>query len=585
VSVIEEKIDNPENRRIKVLPPQEALKIAAGEVIDRPAALMREFIDNAVDSGAASIEALIKDGGISLSEVSDDGCGMSCEDLVLSCIEHATSKINNIDDLKSLKTLGFRGEALSSAAAVALLEIISSTGGIAHRLTVGPGSTDNIKTEPAARVKGTTVRAFNLFNNIPARKLFLKRQGSEAGHCKQVFIEKALAFPHIGFRFIQDGELLLNFMPENLKSRFADALLNGKQTTFLHQIAASGGNFSATIIVGGNELRRNDRRLQFVFANGRRINDYALQQTLEYGTQGWFPNGTHPIGAIFLEIDSAAADFNVHPAKKEARFVNSGEIHHSISSALQNFVSSFNLKSQVPEQKSAEYVFKDSFGTYTQDSESPAYNAFGSSHSEVISGMSLLDYEKSVLEAAHEEKISGNVRYIGRVFELFILVESENKLFIIDQHAAHERILYERMLSKPVLQQELLVPIPFDTDSGDQDSFLRDKSAELEKLGIKLAQENGSWQIKALPVLWRLGDKETVKEILALQSANENFASRWAATVSCHAAIRDGAYLDPEAALSLAQAALALPVQRCPHGRPILTEISRDEMFKSVQRS
>jgi DNA mismatch repair protein MutL len=333
--------------KIQVLPPEEARKIAAGEVVERPASLVREFLDNAIDSGAKNIELCIEAGGIKLTEVSDDGCGMSRADLELSIKTHATSKIRSMAELATARTLGFRGEALAAAAAVAELEILSCEGeegasGEAWLLQAGPDAPDSEPhIEAARRTRGSSVRTRNLFDSIPARKRFLKREGSEALMCKQIFIDKALAFPEINFRFVQDGKLKLFFPAvKTHKERFASAVLAEKSggasgfSAFLHEIAAHGRGYDLIIVVGGPEIYRDQRREQFIFANGRRINDFSLQQALEYGTQGAFPNGTHPVGAVFLEIDGALADFNIHPAKREARFICAADIHHTLTGTL-----------------------------------------------------------------------------------------------------------------------------------------------------------------------------------------------------------------------------------------------------------
>jgi DNA mismatch repair protein MutL len=309
-------------------------------VIDRPAALIREFLDNAIDSGAFNIDVCIEEGGSKKAEVADDGSGMGHDDLELCWLAHATSKIRSLDDLNTAETLGFRGEALAAAAAVARLEIVSSIGnGEAWRFTVGPGESNSPYMERASRTKGSTVRSLNLYDTIPARKRFLKREGSEAALCRQIFIEKALAFPEIAFRFTQDGRPK-DFLPAVLskKERFAAALLSDTQEkNFLHEIHVSGEGFSADIVIGGPELYRGDRRMLYVIANGRRIQDYSLITAIEYGSQGWFPNGTHPIGAVYVDIDPALADFNIHPAKREARFRDPGAIHHAVTSGLRDF--------------------------------------------------------------------------------------------------------------------------------------------------------------------------------------------------------------------------------------------------------
>ncbi|MDR2444894.1 MAG: DNA mismatch repair endonuclease MutL [Spirochaetaceae bacterium] len=595
---------------IQVLVPDEARKIAAGEVIDRPASLVREFIDNAIDAGAVNIDVSIEQGGIACTEVSDDGGGMSRDDIALCCLTHATSKIRSLADLDRLSTLGFRGEALAAAAAVARLEIVSSTDGTkAWRLLAGPAcgdtSPETYRPEPARRTRGSSVRAKNLFDTMPARKRFLKREGSEAGLCKQTFIDKALPFPNISFRFLQDGKLKL-FLPAidgsgataQFKKRFAAAVMDGGDERFLHEIAASGKDFSVKIVIGGPELYRNDRRGQYIFANGRRINDFSLMQALEYGSQGCFPNGLHPVGAIFLEVDPSRADFNIHPAKREARFADSSAIHHEISSALRSFFRHLNLNRQPPPLRQEAFSFEASGrggGDFRGRPE-----AGGAELERILGGEydftpplgcgrdgGLLDPEDSDDSPAGcgaAAEVS-SLRYAGHVFGLFILVEDGERLYIIDQHAAHERILYDRFLSEPIARQDLLVPITFLTESGADDDFLASHKEELAKLGVIVEGGQGSWRVEALPALWRLGDGETVDAILGLRAAGESIAERWAATLACHGAVRDGDYLDGETALALAEAALALPIQRCPHGRPILTEIRRNELFRAVHRS
>jgi DNA mismatch repair protein MutL len=183
------------------------------------------------------------------------------------------------------------------------------------------------------------------------------------------------------------------------------------------------------------------------------------------------------------------------------------------------------------------------------------------------------------------ESADRSIRLVGRAFNLFILIERGDRLFIIDQHAAHERFLYNGFLSKPIPTQELLVPLPFTTENDEEDRFLRSRREELARLGIVLESEgNGNWRIEALPAGWRIGDRETVRQILTLRTAGENLAEHWAATLSCHSAVKDGDYLDDTAALALAEAALSFPDPRCPHGRPLWTEISREELFRAVRR-
>jgi len=576
-------------RDIRVLPPQEARRIAAGEVIDRPAALIREFIDNAIDSGASVIEVSIEGGGAKKAEVSDNGSGMNRENLEKCVLPHATSKIRSLDDLDTAETLGFRGEALAAAAAAARLEIITCGGADAWRLETGPGG-DKLHITAAGRTAGSTVRALNLYESMPARKKFLKRDGSEAALCRQGFIDKALAFPQITFRFTQDGKPK-DFFPaaNSKKERFAAAILETNEREFLHEIGVSGEGFSADIVIGGPELSRADRRMLYVFANGRRIQDYSLINAMEYGTQGWFPNGTHPVGAVYLDIDPALADFNIHPAKREARFRDPGAIHRAISSGLRDFCRSHGIKSEIketPNQNTNYDIFINNIGSGVTNNSTDwlrAETPRGDTGA-MLAMKALLDSppQKYIAEDA---PIYGAPRYAGNVFGVFILLEWGDKLFIIDQHAAHERILYDRFLSQPIPAQELLVPVSFNTESEEDDNFLETKKEELAGLGITIEKDGNGWRIDALPADWRLDDSQTVKEILNLREAGENIAKRWAATLSCHHAIRDGENLDGESALALAKEALMLPEPRCPHGRPIWTEVTKEALYKAVKRT
>ena len=599
---------------IRILPPEEARKIAAGEVIDRPAALVREFLDNAIDSNAGAIELILEEGGIRLTEVVDDGCGMGREDLELCWHTHATSKIRSMDDLKNTATLGFRGEALAAAAAVSRLEICSSRDGReAWKISVGPGERNAPVLEQSRRRQGTSVRSLGLYDTIPARKRFLKRPGSEAASCRQIFNEKAMAFPDIGFRFTRDG-VLQTFLPPvtSLKERFSQIFLEEREGIFLHEIAANGKGFSVSVVAGGPELSRADRRLQFVFANNRRIQDFALLQAFEYGLQGWFPNASHAIGAVFVSVDPALADFNIHPAKREARFLDAGAIHHAVSSALRDFCRAKSLQDSFREgaanfqfetrgEDSARSIFDLSPRAANQSPDTPRTEDSKREGLQEKSFSGRLAMEALLAnppdfaplpgrnadftaEEAAPYLTDGKAQYLGRLFELFILVEKGDRLFIIDQHAAHERILYERFTRAPVPKQELLVAIPFNTEAPSDDSFLEERREELEKLGIVIKRGNGEWFIEALPANWKLPDRETVEEILSLKTAGENLVERWITALSCQAAVKDGDFLDEQTALALAEESFRLPARRCPHGRPIWSEIRRDELLRAVRR-
>ncbi|MDR0643677.1 MAG: DNA mismatch repair endonuclease MutL [Treponema sp.] len=572
---------------INILRPEEARKIAAGEIIDRPASLVRELLDNAIDAGGRNIELLIEEGGSRRIEVLDDGCGMNKADLELCYYAHATSKITSLDDLNRAETLGFRGEALAAAAAVSKLDILSSIDGReAWRLEVGPQG-HPARLEQTRRVKGTSVRCLGLFDTIPVRKRFLKRPTSEAALCYAAFVDKALCFSEIAFRFTQNGTLKTVLPPAfSFRDRFARLITGKDSERFLHEIKTSGEGFSISIIIGGSEISRTDKRQQFLFANGRRIQDYSLQQALEYGVQGAFPNGTHPVGAIFIKIAPHLADFNIHPAKREARFVHAGAIHHAITTALHDFGRHLRLSTTETPMPHQEREFDSFAQRHWEQREKIKTSESITNH---LAMAALLENRPQFAELPEPETKSMDIQkekiqFVGRYLP-FIIIEKGGRLFFIDQHAAHERILYEKFLSEPIAKQELLVNITFNTDSEEDDAFLEAKRRELDRLGVVISGEKGVWQIDALPVNWRKGDAETVRDLLDLRIAGENIAERWLATLACHTAVKDGDYLDQSACIALAEAAFDLPDPHCPHGRPIWVEKEgKDALLKAVKR-
>jgi DNA mismatch repair protein MutL len=312
-----------------------------------------------------------------------------------------------------------------------------------------------------------------------------------------------------------------------------------------------------------------------------------------------------------VSINPALADFNIHPAKREARFRNPGDIHHAITVGLRDFCRRLIQKKGVgsgewgvegTEEAPRQGALLENVSTVPAQDESTvrhngrlaldsrARRGWGSNEAALGSGKrmameALLDKPPSSETAAELAPIYGEPRYAGKVFGFFLLIEWGDKLFIIDQHAAHERILYDKFLSAPIPRQELLIPLVFSTETADDDHFLEAKKDELAKLAIVIERDGDRWRIDALPEGWRLSDAETVKSILSLRDAGENIAERWAATLCCHQAVRDGDHLDDATALALAKEALDLPDPHCPHGRPVWTEITREALCRAVRRN
>lgn len=334
---------------VRTLNPEVARKIAAGEVIDRPNAIVRELMDNAIDSGANSITVEISGGGIEKIRVIDNGSGMTEEDLKNCAYPHATSKISSEIDLLNLTTLGFRGEALSSIAAVSRLSIISS--GFKMRASI----TEDHIIERTSQVNGTIVQAEGLFENFPARRQFLKRPASEALMCKNTFSEKSLPCTNISFRFVQDGEIKLDLSAgETLSERFVKSMELNESSSLFSVVEASSENqnpdWSFSLVLGEPGVYRNNKKDILIFVNGRRVQEYSLVQAIEYGSRGYFPNGTFPVAAAFINVKPSLVDFNIHPAKKEVRFKDISSLHHGLSSTVRQFFSDYTnrtMKKQI----------------------------------------------------------------------------------------------------------------------------------------------------------------------------------------------------------------------------------------------
>lgn len=568
-------------RAVRELPAEVARKIAAGEVIDRPAAVIRELLDNAIDAGATRIEVEIDSGGIERIRVRDNGCGMTKDDLALCTKTHTTSKIFREDDLLTLSTLGFRGEALSSIHAVSTVEMRSARDGAAWKL-------DDRGISPDRLPEGTIVELRGLFANFPARRQFLKSPASEAALCRQVVIEKALAWPGISFRYTSGSSSPL-VLPEapDLRTRVLAALNPGEHECFFHAVETSAEGFSAAVIAGTPDCPRANRKNLMVFVNGRRIQEYSLVQAMEYGAQGYFPNGTHPFAILFVTMDPSLVDFNIHPAKKEVRFRDAGSVHHAVSSMMRNFYRNGLLAGTgKPEPDSYQELFRHtpeaaahnppSAARFTRDSFA-VYDGFPRDPG----------YPSALAEAAARvQSPPPPFRYLGQVLGTFLLVEKDDSLYLIDQHAAHERILYNELKDRGETVQELLVPYRIETGSAQENAVLDRNREALGKAGFVIEEAGESvWQATAVPARWRGTEADLRRDLLDACREPGDLVNHLLARTACRAACKDGNLLDPGTAWDLAERALALPEPVCPHGRPVWTVISRQELFSRVKRT
>ena len=622
---------------VRQLDTEVARKIAAGEVIDRPSAIVRELLDNAVDSGARRIIVEIESGGIDKIRVIDDGCGMDKGDLFACARPHATSKISTEADLLNLTTLGFRGEALSSMAAVSRLQITSGTWRMSASVTE-----DHTMTQ-VSPVKGCIVQTAGLFENFPARRRFLKRPASEAMMCRTTFAEKAIPRPDIAFNLIIDGQDKLNLCADQtLCERFVDSMGFKESPELFYELSESSNDskedWSFTLILGEPAVTRNSRKDIFIYVNGRRIQEYSLVQAIEYGCQGYFPNGLHPAACLLVQMDPSLVDFNIHPAKREAKFKDLAPLHHSVSVTTRNFFKQYTVKNIIEQNdenspQNAAFAFEGDEERYvsaptqyenniphfsgrsgasvTERLIQPSYKPSHTFESDARSKFfdqkehSLMkDFSQGmqhILDSVENASVEGHItkpnyteqlqseedgfHFVGSTLGSFLIAEKNDVLYIIDQHAAHERYLYNKIMEDAGQKQALLYPYTVKTDSTSDDNYLEQLQAKLEEAGFTGKNRgNGTWEFTTVPIRWKGTEEDLKKDLLDRRITPTDMINAVAASTACRAAVKDGDVLDRDTAAWIASLALALPDPHCPHGRPVYTTITRKQLFMLVKR-
>jgi len=568
-------ISPPSSRRIRILRDEVSRKIAAGEVIDRPFSIVRELLDNAIDAGASAIEVSIEAGGLARVRVVDDGAGMAREDLALCWRPHATSKIESENDLLRVSSLGFRGEALSSIAVCSRLSITSSTtpDEPALRTEVLGGSLLGIQEGPGK--KGTVVDVAELFYNFPARRKFLRSVSAESALCRSVFLDRAVAHPGISFRLFADGGLKISLPAASLLERIALAYGQKLDAPLLAESAAEGSGFRIRIVAGRPELRRRDRKLIQVFVNRRRVAEFSLMQAVEYGFSGYVPGGWYPVAFVFVEIDPGLIDFNIHPAKKEVRFRNLADVHAGVVKAVRAALPEAGVSraESSPSSPAARFDFPAETGGGRASAAPRAPGWPGQTFP------SAPPPEGSWKAAAPGSEI----RYLGQVFGVFLVFELPRKLVILDQHAAHERIIFERLRAGGISFQEMLFPLAFDA-SPDEEKRIEENRQGLRELGIEVRRAGTrAFEVTALAQDLVPLPEETLVEMIR-STGGEQWRNALLARAACSLAIKEGDTVDPVTARELCAQALQLPVPRCPHGRPIWHELPEEMLRRLVDR-
>ena len=590
---------------IKALSEDLQNKISAGEVVERPASVVKELIENSLDAGASQISIVIEKGGHNTIQVRDNGSGISSDDLPSAIKRFHTSKIETVSDLFSIDTLGFRGEALASIASISEMSIISSNGdGTGAELPIVNGNPGEV--QPAANIGGTEITIRNLFYNTPARKKFLKTPRTELRKIVDVVRCFGLAFPDIEFRLIADNRDVFHIQSESLEERI-DNLLDPTYSRNLLPLNITKGDYVLSGFIGNLNLVRSRPGEQYLFLNRRFIKDRLLNRAVYNAYESLIKRGEYPFFVVNLIIPGDQVDVNVHPTKTEVRFKDEWRLFHLLKSEVGNSLGS--ILETIPgfdtsfHQNSSDTSMKDFSFHRSKVSETisinPNQNAIQFNNPETLTPsksdiIRAKDYVSKLAETSSSDKSSIATENIWQIHKKYIVSEVNSGLVIIDQHVAHERILYEDALkafeSTSMASQTLLFPETLKFSHDDFDALF-DVLPYLEKIGFKIKkQDDLSIRIDAIPSEMAIGnEREVIREILDnfLKEKKEysSFQEALAAMFACKAAIKAGDSLMREEMQELVNRLFSTNhPYYCPHGRPIIVQISLDELDGRFER-
>ena len=592
---------------IRQLSPETINRIAAGEVVERPASVVKELVENALDAGATEIEVVTASGGLSLIRVTDDGVGMPADDLALAVERHATSKLSE-EDLFAIRTLGFRGEALPSIGSIARLTILSRARGApdAFALSVDRGAKGAVK--PAAGNAGTCVEVRDLFSSVPARLKFLKSERAENQAVSEIVKRLAMAHPAVGFTLTAGERAGLRYPREGSGP---DALLQrlgrimGRE--FMDDavpVAGEREDVSVLGFAGLPTLHRPDVAQQFLFVNGRPVKDKLLIGAVRAAYGDLIPRGRHPLLALFVSLPPQEVDVNVHPAKVEVRFRDSGRVRSLLVNALAATLHTAGHRASAANGVAALQELRPNIVPFERPR--PSYFAprgsvgFGLAEAmqaplDVMASPSAdaRAFTAPVGEMLHDRPL-GAAR--AQLHENYIVAQTRDGVVIVDQHAAHERLVYERLKAMladgGVARQGLLVPVVVELGD-DEAAALADKADELAALGMVLdAFGAGAIVVREVPALLGDGDvTRLVKDIAAdisrdgTSTALQDRLLSICATIACHGSVRSGRRLTPDEMNALLRDMEATPYSgQCNHGRPTYVELKLADIEKLFGR-
>ncbi len=587
-------------------------RIAAGEVIERPAAVVKELVENAIDAGATRIHVDVEDGGRELIRVIDNGNGIDPADLPLAFASHATSKLVSDDDLFRISTMGFRGEALASIGSVSHARILSR----------GPGSDGGYEifnrggaiSDPQASAAnvGTVVEVRNLFFNTPARRKFIKGAPTEYGHISEMMLRLALPYPQVAFTLTHNGRATVSLPATTAEERLLAAWPDDFRDSRL-AVDCRDAEIRLHGIVGLPELARPTAKYQFLYLNGRHIRDKFIQHALREAFRGLTEPGRYPAAILMLEIPAADVDVNVHPTKTEVRFRDGGRIHGLVLSGIREKLLGSDLTpAAVPMRVDAGVdnrpdlreqlasFFRSGPPVVPNENERRTSNVEGRTSKEEVpeTGSSASSLQSSTFDVQRSTfALNGQSLPAIQLHNSYLVAQSDDGMIIIDQHALHERIMYEELLARvtrgPLESQRLLIPIVVPA-SGRQIALLEPIRSMLEKLGIEVAPFGpDSVAVQSFPsFLEKLDPGEFVTDLLErgeqelLDLHGEELLHEILDMMSCKAAVKAGDPLTPaEIEALLARRELVERSSNCPHGRPTTLRLSLRDLDKQFKRT
>ena len=574
---------------IRVLPAVVAARIAAGEVIERPASVAKELIENSLDAGARAIAVEIRHGGLASIRVTDDGCGIPADEVALAFERHATSKLGSEEDLAAIGTLGFRGEALASIAAAASVRMTTRTADAESATTVELEGGGIVRQSLAGAGAGTTIEIEALFSTIPARLKFIRSPGAETGRVRQTVDHLAMAHPHVQFTLRTDGRLQLSTSGNGSLRDVVAAVHGAELAQKMIEVGSWTGPYPVWGLVGTPEQSRANRTGISLFVNGRWVQHRAVGVAVEEAYRGLLMEGRFPIAAVFLDVPPGEVDVNVHPNKREVRLSHEGDAFSSVQHAVREA-----LLIASPVVEGAALLSEAAAGA-----PPPAYMpemTFVSQERE----QTPLPEPAPILMETHAPLAPppgasplSRLRVLGQIANTYIVADGPDGMYLIDQHAAHESVLYYRLLRQwandaPEVQP-MLEPLPVGLTPQQMDA-LGEGKAVLERYGL-LVEPFGddTLLVRAVPVMARRVDAaKLVAEALDGFSAQSNGTDTHlsaASSIACHSAVRAGQTLDHQEMTALGEAlASEMNPQHCPHGRPTVIRVSTDVLGKQFGR-